>query len=158
MIRVLKCYVTTTLTYTAQVDESVLYFWIETQQGIEYVCCTCFVSTSNDSRIFFKCFVTQTLTYIAQVRGRCDTYLYWNSPDYWVYVLKFLCKAANDYRLKCFVTPILANTAQVNESVLHDCFDTHQIFEYMCWPCIVRTANDSRIKMLSYADLNLYRL
>ena len=67
MIRVLKCFVTPTLTFTAQVDESVLHFWIETQQGIEYVCCTSFVSTSNVSRIFFKCFVTQTLTYIAQI-------------------------------------------------------------------------------------------
>ena len=67
MIRVLKCFVTPTLTYIAQVDESVLHFWIETQQGIEYVCYTCLVSTSNVSRIFLKCFVTQTLTYIAQV-------------------------------------------------------------------------------------------
>ena len=67
MIRVLKCFVTPTLTYTAQVDESVLHIWIETQQVIDYVFCTCFVSTSNDSRILFKCFVTQTLTYTAQV-------------------------------------------------------------------------------------------
>ena len=67
MVRVLKCFVTPTITYTAQVDESVLHIWIETQQVIDYVCCTCFVITSNDSRIFFKCFVTQTLTYIAQV-------------------------------------------------------------------------------------------
>ena len=42
MIRVLKCFVTPTLTYTAQVDESVLHIWIETQQVIDYVCCTCF--------------------------------------------------------------------------------------------------------------------
>ena len=67
MIRVLKCFVTPTLTYTAQVDESVLHIWIRTQEVIDYVCCTCFVSTSNYSRIFFKCFVTQTLTNIAQV-------------------------------------------------------------------------------------------
>ena len=67
MIRVLKCFVTPTLKYTAQVDESVLHIWIETQQDIEHVCCTCFISTSNDSRIFLKCFVAQTLTYNAQV-------------------------------------------------------------------------------------------
>ena len=67
MIRVLKCFVTPTLTYTAPVDESVLHMWIETQQVIEYVCCACFVNTSNDSRIFLKCFVKQTLAYIAQV-------------------------------------------------------------------------------------------
>ena len=66
MIRVLKCFVTPTLTYTAQVDENVLHIWIETQQAIDYVCCTCFVSTSNDSR-FFTCFVTPTLTYTAHV-------------------------------------------------------------------------------------------
>ena len=54
MIRVSKCFVTPTLAYTAQVDESVLHFWIEIQQGIEYVCCTCFVSTSNDLRIFLN--------------------------------------------------------------------------------------------------------
>ena len=66
MIRVLICFVTPTLTYTAQVDESVLHIWIETQEIIDYVCCKCFVITSNDSRIFFKCFDTQTLTYITQ--------------------------------------------------------------------------------------------
>ena len=65
-IRSLKCFVTPTLTYTAQDDESVLHIWIETQQVIEYVCCTCFVSTSNDSR-FLKCFVRQTLACNAQV-------------------------------------------------------------------------------------------
>ena len=52
--RGLKCFVTPTLTYTAQVDESVLHIWIETQQAIDYVCCTCFVSTTNDSRIFLN--------------------------------------------------------------------------------------------------------
>ena len=67
MIRVLKCFVTPTLTYTAQVGESMLHIWIETQQVIDYVCCTCFVSTVNDSRIFLKCFITQTLSYITQV-------------------------------------------------------------------------------------------
>ena len=54
MIRVLNCFVTPTLTYTAQADESVLHIWIETQQVIDYVCCTCFVITSNDSRIFLN--------------------------------------------------------------------------------------------------------
>ena len=67
MIRVLKCFVTPTLTYTAQDDESVLHIWIETQQVIDYVCCTCFLSTSNDSRIFLNALLRLTLTYIAQV-------------------------------------------------------------------------------------------
>ena len=50
--RVLKCFVAPILPYTAQVDESVLHVSIETKLVIDYVCCTCFVSTSNDSRIF----------------------------------------------------------------------------------------------------------
>ena len=69
MTRALKCFVTQTLTYTAQVDESVLHICIETQQVIYYMCCTCFVSTSSDSRIF-KCFATPTLKYTAQVDER----------------------------------------------------------------------------------------
>ena len=36
--RVLKCFVTPTLTYTAVVDESVLHICIETQQAIDYMC------------------------------------------------------------------------------------------------------------------------
>ena len=60
---------------TAQVDESVLHIWIKTQEVIDYVCCTCFVSTSNYSRIFFKCFVAQTFTYNAQV-DECVTCLF----------------------------------------------------------------------------------
>ena len=66
MIRVLKCFVTPTLTYAAQVDESVLHICIKTQEVIDYMCCSCFVSTSSDSRIF-KCFVTPTLTYTSHV-------------------------------------------------------------------------------------------
>ena len=54
--RVLKCFVMPTLTYTAQVDESVLHIWIETQQVIEYVCCTSFVRTASDSRIKMLCY------------------------------------------------------------------------------------------------------
>ena len=50
--RVLKCFVTPTLAYTAQVDESVLHICIETQQVIDYMCCTCIVSSSSDSGIF----------------------------------------------------------------------------------------------------------
>ena len=67
MNRVLKCFVTPTLTYTAQVDEGVLHICIKTQQVIDYMCCSCSVSTSGNSRIFFKRFVTPTLTYAAQV-------------------------------------------------------------------------------------------
>ena len=56
-----------TLTYTAQVYDSVLHACFETHQIIKYMCCTCLVITSSDSRIFSKRFVTQTLTYTAQV-------------------------------------------------------------------------------------------
>ena len=64
--RVLKCCVTPTLAYTAQVDDSVLHICIETKQVIDYMCCTWFVSTSSDWRIFFKSFVMPTLTYTSQ--------------------------------------------------------------------------------------------
>ena len=33
--------------------------------------------------------------------------------------------------LKCIATPTLTYTAQVDESVLHICFDSHYIIEYM---------------------------
>ena len=33
--------------------------------------------------------------------------------------------------LKCYVKPTLTYTDQVGESVLHVCFDTHQILEYV---------------------------
>ena len=36
--RVLKCFVTPTLTYAAEADESVLHICIETQQVIDYMC------------------------------------------------------------------------------------------------------------------------
>ena len=65
--RVLKCFVMPTSTYTAQVDESVLHICIDTQQVNDYMCCTCFVCTSSDSRIFFKSVVMPTLTYTSQV-------------------------------------------------------------------------------------------
>ena len=64
---VLKRSVTPTLTFTAQVDESVLHICIETQQVIDYMFCTCCVCTSSDSRIFFKSVVMPTLTYTSQV-------------------------------------------------------------------------------------------
>ena len=51
VFRVLKCFVTPTLTYTAQADESVLHICIETQQVIHNMCCTCFVSTASETRI-----------------------------------------------------------------------------------------------------------
>ena len=38
MVRVLKRFVTPTLTYTAQVDESVLHICFETQHVIDYMC------------------------------------------------------------------------------------------------------------------------
>ena len=67
MIRVLKCFVAPTLTYTAQVDESVLHICIETQMVNDYMCCSCFVNTSSELRIFLKCFVTPTFSYTAHV-------------------------------------------------------------------------------------------
>ena len=85
MTRVLKCFVTPTLTYTAQVDECVSHICIETQLIIGYMCRTCFASTASDTRIF---------------------------------------SIALLHRL--YHIP-LKSTKEV-----HVCFDTHQIFEYMC--------------------------
>ena len=59
--------------------------------------------------------------------------------------------------LKCFVTPTLTYTAQVDKSVLHICFETPWIIEYVCLTCIECTASDSRFKMRCYADFNIYR-
>ena len=65
MIRVLKCFVTPTSTYTAQVDESVLHICTETLKIIEYMFWTCIVRTVNDSRFNMLCYAT--LIYTAQV-------------------------------------------------------------------------------------------
>ena len=59
--------------------------------------------------------------------------------------------------LKYFVTPTLTYTAQVDEGVLHICFDSDYIIEYIPWTCLVSDGSDSRFKMLSYADFNIYR-
>ena len=59
--------------------------------------------------------------------------------------------------LKCFVTPTLTYTAQVDESVLHICFEFHSVAEYMRWTCTECTASDWRLKMVCYADFNIYR-
>ena len=59
--------------------------------------------------------------------------------------------------LKCFVTPTLTYTAQVDESVLHICIETQQVIDYMRCTCFVSTSSDSRIKMPSCAGLNIYR-
>ena len=63
MIRVLKYFVTPTLTYTAQVDESVLH-----------ICFITLLSISVELSLtvlpvicVLKCFVTLTLTYTAQL-------------------------------------------------------------------------------------------
>ena len=55
--------------------------------------------------------------------------------------------------IKCFVTPTLTYTAQVDEGVLHICFDFRYIIEYMRWSYFVSTAGDSRFKTLSHPDL-----
>ena len=59
--------------------------------------------------------------------------------------------------LKCFVTPTITYTAQVDEGVLHINFDTHHIIEYICWTCFVSTASDTCFNMLCYADFNILR-
>ena len=101
--RVLKCFVTPTLTYTAQVDDSVLHICIEAQQVIDYMCLTCFVTTVLILTRFWNICVELALYGLLVTRV-----------------------------LKCFVATTLTYAGQVDESVLHVCFDTHQILEYMC--------------------------
>ena len=63
MIRVLKCFVTPTLTYTAQVDESVLHIFFIMLLSI---CVELQLSVLLEIRVL-KCFVMLTLTYTAQL-------------------------------------------------------------------------------------------
>ena len=111
------------------------------------------------------CFVTQTLTYadhvdetmlhiclkLARLLSLC-----------WSNELVFKCwtwnvRIVRVSRLKCFVTPTLTCTAQVDEGVLHINFDTPHIIEYICWTCFVSTAIDTCFNMFCYADFNIYR-
>ena len=75
-----KCFVTQTLTYIAQVDENVLHICIETQQVIDYICWTCFVNTSSESRIKMFCYARFNI-YRSSWR-KCVTCLFWYSPDF----------------------------------------------------------------------------
>ena len=59
--------------------------------------------------------------------------------------------------LICFDMLTLTYTAQVEENVLHICFESHHIIEYISWNWIAKTACDSRFKMLCYADFNIHR-
>ena len=65
MIRVLKCFVTLTVTYTAQIDESVLHICFESDWIIS-MCVQLALSVLLVIRVL-KCFVTPTLSYTAQV-------------------------------------------------------------------------------------------
>ena len=63
MIRVLKCFVTPTLAYTAQVDEGVLHICFIMLLSI---CVELPLTVQLVIRVL-KCFVTLTLTYTAQL-------------------------------------------------------------------------------------------
>ena len=91
MIRILKWFVTPTLTYTAQVDENIPLR-----------------STKN-------CYTSVLIIII--LSNICVALA--------LQVLLVSCV------IKCFVTPTLTYTAQVDESVLHICFDFRYIIEYM---------------------------
>ena len=59
--------------------------------------------------------------------------------------------------LRCFVLPTVTYSAQIDESLLLICFDSHYIVQYMRWNGIEWTAIDLRSKLLRYADNNIYR-
>ena len=65
VIRVLKRFVTPTLTYTAQVVESVLHICFESL-GLLSICIELALSVLL-VMCFLKCFVTPTLTYTAEI-------------------------------------------------------------------------------------------
>ena len=69
MTRDLKCCVTPTLTYTAQVDEIVLHISVLSLTGLLSICVEFSLSVLLVIRAL-KCFVTPTLTYAAQVDER----------------------------------------------------------------------------------------
>ena len=80
VIRVLKWFITPTLTYTAQVDESVLH--------ISFLSLTRLLSISVELSLsvllvirVLKCFVTTTLTYTAQVD---ETFLHICFQYHWI--------------------------------------------------------------------------
>ena len=56
MTRVLKCIVTPTLRYTAQVDENVLHTCVDSHYIIEYMHWTCMISTASDSHSKTLCY------------------------------------------------------------------------------------------------------
>ena len=62
MIHISKCFVTPTLTYTAQVDESILHICIVTEHVTDNMCCSCFVSPCSDSHIKILCYAVFTYT------------------------------------------------------------------------------------------------
>ena len=86
----LKYFATPTLTYTAQVDESVLHINFDTPHIIEYICSICFVGTASDT--CFNMFCYADLNIYRSSRRKRVAYLFWISPHYWVYLLKSNCK------------------------------------------------------------------
>ena len=120
------------------------------------MCWTCFVRTASDSRIKVLCYADFNIH--RSSRRKCVTYLDWNSRGYWLCVLYLLVITSNDSRIlfKCFVSQTLTYIAQVDECVTCHILILTRLFS-MCWTCFVRTASDSRIKMLSYADFNIHR-
>ena len=145
--RVLKCFVTPTLAYTTQVDESVLNICIETQPVIDYLCWICFVTTASDSRIKMLCYADFNIH--RSRRRKCVTYLYWNSTGYWLYVLYLLCQyvkwLAYFFQILCYVD------FKIYLSSRRKCYMSVLIltrFLSMCWTSFARTASSSSIKML----------
>ena len=125
----------------------------DTHQIIEYVL-NLLCSTASDSYIQMLCYPD----FIIHRSSRRKGYMF-------VLILtRFLSKCVDlalqgllVFRaLKCFFTPTLTYTAQVDESVFISVFKLARLWS-MCWTCIVRTVHDSRFKMLCYVDFITYR-
>ena len=156
MTRVSKCFVTPTLAYPAQVDYIVLHICFESQWIIEYMRWTCFTNTDSDSSS--KLFCDAYFNICHSSRRKCVTYLF-----FILIMLLSKCVVLSFSVLlvmrvlKCYVSPTLTYACEVDENVLHICFDSHYIIEYMPWTCFINTSIDSRSKMLCYADFDIYR-
>ena len=89
VIRVLICFVTLTITYTAQVDENVLHICFYYHYVIEYMRWTFIDCTASDSCFKMLCYADFNIH--RSSRRKCVTYLFLFSLCYWVYALNSLC-------------------------------------------------------------------
>ena len=80
MIRVLKRFVTPTVTCTAHDDESELHIYFNTHHIIGCMRETCILSIASDQRFKMLCYADFII--YRSSRQKCVAYLFLNSPHY----------------------------------------------------------------------------